>query len=334
MYHVWKWWHPETRSVSYPEDGGGGSEAAPTDSGGAGGDSGASGGATVPASSPAPDGGGASSAAPSAVPAAAPQEFDWSALGSTDDLDHIEIPAVPPPVTPPQAAPVTPPQVAPAQQVPQAPPQAAVPEGTQAGEAGRAAGPLTAADPLGIASGIEANRDAIVAHLAQSKFALSEEDIKDLDTDVTVAVPKLLARVFLESQVSMQRFLAQAVPGMMQKYNKVTSANEGAEKKFFDSHKALDRNNPQHREAVVRMATVYRQANPGIPLDQLIQEVGPMVMAALRVSAVASAPPSSAARQHGGRSPPPFTPAVNGGGGLSPTTEPPNEWAGLGREYD
>jgi hypothetical protein len=160
---------------------------------------------------------------------------------------------------------------------------------------------------------------------------LSEDDIKDLDTDVTVAVPKLLARVFLESQVSMQKFLAQAVPGMMKQYNAVTSANDGAEKRFFDAHKALDINNPSHRATTVRIASIYRQANPGIPLDQLIQEVGPMVMAALRVNG--SVPATNGAGTAPPRGGVPFRPAVGGGGG-PPTNEPVNEWSGLGREYD
>jgi hypothetical protein len=184
---------------------------------------------------------------------------------------------------------------------------------------------------MGIAAGLEANRDAIITHLAQTKFVLSEADIKDLDTDVTVAVPKLLARAFLESQVSMQKFVAQAIPAMLQKFNRVTSANESAEKKFFDAHTGLDRNNPQHREAVVRMATVYRQSNPSIPLDQLIQEVGPMVMTVLKIGAAPVVPGTPKAPPRGGT---PFTPAVNGGGGLSPTPEQPSEWAGLGRNYD
>jgi len=192
---------------------------------------------------------------------------------------------------------------------------------------------LSAADPWKVAEALDANRDMVLAHLAQTKFALSDADIKDLDTDVTTAVPKLLARVFLESQVSMQKFLAQAVPGMVQKYNKVTSANDGAEKKFFERHKALDMNNPQHRATTVRIASMYRQANPGIPLDQLIDEVGPMVMASLRINSGGQPQPQAAVPRGAPRAPA-FTPAVNGGGGLSPTPEPGNPWEGLGRNYD
>jgi hypothetical protein len=128
----------------------------------------------------------------------------------------------------------------------------------------------------------------------------------------------------------MQKFLAQAVPGMVQRYNKVSGANQSAEKQFFDRHKALDMNNPQHRSTTVRIASMYRQANPGIPLNQLIDEVGPMVMASLRINGAAQAAPASRAPSRV----PAFTPAVNGGGGLSPTPEPANPWDGLGRNYD
>lgn len=317
-------------------DGGSGSEAASPPSGGSDGTGGASpgpgaaGGDAGGTASPPP--GEARSPSPDT---STPDALDWSALGSTDDLDfHVEIPPAevppvveptPPAQVPPQAVPVA--QPVPTQ--PQPPPQTQPPseEGAQR--------PLTASDPWRIAEGLEANRDAVIAHLAQAKFALSEDDIKELDTDVTVAVPRLLARVFLESQVSMQKFLAQAVPGMMKQYNAVTSANDGAEKKFFDTHKALDINNPQHRATTVRIASLYRQANPGIPLDQLINEVGPMVMAALRVNGGGGN--GHAPQGNGGTPGPrggvPFRPAVGGGGG-PPTSEPVNEWSGLGREYD
>lgn len=326
MLHAFKWANLNTRMFFRPDEGvsSGGSEAP----------------AAAPASAPggggSADGGGGAipSAAPSTGPAESPGAggtpaetlFDWSALGSSDDLDHVEIPPEAP-VTPP-AKPEPPKE--PTQPVPPPQPQPAPQPGPQAGEG--QSPPLSAADPWRIAEAIEANRDVALAHLAQTKFALSEQDIKDLDTDVVTAVPKLLARVFLESQVSMQKFLAQAVPGMVQKYNRVSSANDGAEKKFFDSHKALDINNPQHRSTTVRIATMYRQANPGIPLDQLIAEVGPMVMASLRMAPGTQAPQARA--PSGARSAPGFVPAVNGGGGLSPTPEPSNPWEGLGRNYD
>ena len=87
----------------------------------------------------------------------------------------------------------------------------------------------------------------------------------------------------------------------------------------------------------LRIATVYRQANPDIPLNQLIAEVGPMVMAALRVNAQRQpAQLDAAARERLQQAERPlgFVPAVNGGGGVSPTPDTGNPWDGLGRNFD
>lgn len=326
-----KWLRPMMTLA--PDDGGG--SATPS-----GGDGGGNGTSVTPAPSPAStDGGGgtvggAAPAEPAATPAAGP---DWSQLGSTDDLDYLSIPAEPPPpptepVVPPvpPEQPLQPPPVQPPPVPPAPPPTAAQPpEGT--GDAR----PLTASDPWRIAEGLEANRDAVIPHLAATKFALSEEDLRELDADPGAAIPKMLARAFFESQVSMQKFLAQAVPGMIKNYNTVVKANDGAEEQFFKTHKALDVSNPQHREVAARIATVYRKANPGISLDQLIQEVGPMVMASLRIpqgtTTAPTAPAPAAQLPRGGTS---FRPAVNGGGGAPIATEPANPWSGLGTNYD
>lgn len=329
--NAFKWANLHNAMCFAPDGGGGGSEAAPASSG-VGGDGGGSATETVAAPSAAPSGGGdGGGVAPVASPESGASQTppDWSALGSADDLDHIEIsaePQVPPvePAKPPEPVPPPTPQPAPPAEPP--PPMAAQPQ--QDG----AKPPLTASDPWKIAEGLEANREAVLAHLATSKFALSEAETQEIDTDVLAAIPKLLSRVFLESQVSMQKFLAQAVPGMIKQFNTVSSANDDAEKKFFSVHKALDVNNPQHRSTAVRIATVYRQANPGIPLDQLIAEVGPMVMATLRVNAP---PPAQASAQPASpRGGTPFRPAVNGGGGVSPQPAPSNPWEGLGQTYD
>jgi hypothetical protein len=180
---------------------------------------------------------------------------------------------------------------------------------------------------MGIAAGLEANREAVMAHLAQTKFALTDQDIQELETDVVSAVPRIMSRVFFESQVSMQKFLAQAVPGMVKQLQTVVKANDDAERMFFSANKGLDANNPSHRAAAIRIASAYRQANPNIPLQQLISEVGQMVSVALKVNGGVRSPQ---VQPRGGT---PFRPAV-GGAGAAPNSEPVNEWAGLGRNYD
>jgi hypothetical protein len=125
----------------------------------------------------------------------------------------------------------------------------------------------------------------------------------------------------------MQKFLAQAVPGMVKQLQTVVKANDDAERMFFSANKGLDANNPSHRAAAIRIASAYRQANPDIPLQQLISEVGQMVSVALKVNGRS---PTQSQTPRGGT---PFRPAV-GGSGAAPNSEPVNEWAGLGRNYD
>lgn len=344
--HYFKWYNGVSSAAFCFGDAGGGSASPPAGapSGGDGGGSVASpapaggdgGSPTTP--SPAPDGGGT----PPATPApATPPEDPWAALGSFDDLDQQQPAVVPPspaPVVPPvvpPAPPVSPPAEVP-QAVPPVVPPAQVPPPTQpAPTAQPVAAPLSPSDPVGIANAMEANRNDVIAHLAQSKFALSPEDITELETDVVAAVPKIMSRVFFETQVAMQRFLAQSVPGMMKQFNTVTSANNDAEKQFFETHKELDIKNAQHRQTAIRIATVYRQSNPNIPLAQLISEVGPMVKAALQINGTLApapaAPPTPQGQPRGGT---PFRPAVNGGGGQSPAPAAENPWSGMGQTYD
>jgi hypothetical protein len=187
---------------------------------------------------------------------------------------------------------------------------------------------------------MHANRNDVIAHLAQDRFALSQEDLAEFETDIATAIPKFAAKVMLESQISMMKFLSQAVPGMIQRHTGVTKANTEAETEFFETHKGLglDSKNDDHRQLAFRMASLYRQANPNMPMKQLIAEVGPMVAASLSANGKLTAPVSGVmpvatppAQPRGGT---PFRPAVNGGGGASPAPAQQSEWAGLGMNFD
>lgn len=326
-------WLFSTRMFFAPDDGNGGS-AFPTSSVPSGGDSG---GSSVP--SVAPAGGGDASPPPApdtggtppSTPTPDADANPWANLGSVDDLNFVEVPPEVPPTNP--QAPVVPPVVAPAPTpqaaIPPVPPVQAAPQTQPEPQAQPVASP-SPSDPVGIANAIEANRDAIIEHLATTKFALTPEEVSALETDVVTAVPRLMAKMFVESQTSMQKFLAQAMPGMMKNYNTVTRANDDAEGEFFKAHAALDKSNPQHRATAIRLATLYRSANPNIPLGQLIQEVGPMVIAAVGVNAGPRPANGSPAAP---RATAPFRPAV-GGGGAPPNPEPENPWAGMGQTFD
>lgn len=329
---VFKWSNPRFYLCFSPDGDGGASSPVASGDGGAASpapSAGDSGGA-----SPAPDAG---SPAPSST--LEPAGISWDNLGSADDLDVIEVPAAPPAApVPPVAQPA--PQVQPVAPTPQpaAPQTPAAPQGepnqTTPAAPTQSAPALSPSDPAGIASALEANRDAAIAHLATSKFALTPEDIQELETDAAAFVPKMMGRVMHEAQVSMMKFLAQAVPGMVKQFNTVQTANSAAEDKFFSVNQGLglDKANQKHREAAFRIAKIYRQANPDMPLEQLISEVGPMVAMAVKAQAApaAQAVPGSPAAPRVT----PFRPAVNGGGGVTATPAEANPWMGLGQNYD
>lgn len=313
-----------------PDDGSGGASSAPSTSGDGG-------GASV---SPAPSGGDSggsppASPSPDPQPTAAPSdESPWANLGSADDLDYLEIQQQPTPAAPPPAEPPPPPApVATPEPVVAAPPPApAAPQQQPQPEAAQAPVELSPADPAGIAAAMYQHREQAIAHLAQDRFALSPEDIAELETDAATFVPKMMARVAFETQASMYKFLAQSVPGMIAKHTTVSKANNEAENKFFTINKdrGLDPNNAEHKAMAARLAGMYRQANPKMPFEQLASEVGLMVATALKLNGQPQ-PGTPIATPRGGQ---PFRPAVGGGGGASPAPAPADEWAGLGRNFD
>lgn len=319
-----------------PDDGGGASPPASS----SGGDSGSS------VSTPSPDGGGSSTPPPSPDPTPSPSPASttpstpsanpWDNLGSSDDLDTLVVdPVVPPTPTPTPVVPPAPPAATP-QAAPQVPPTP-TPQPQTTPQPGASAPPveLSPSDPAAIADAIQANRADVIAHLANTRFALSPEEVTELETDAAQAVPKLMAKAYLEAQMSMQRFLAQAVPGMIQKFTSTDKENSKVENQFFEAHKnlGLDMNNASHRQTAIRVAGMYRQMNPQMPLPQLIADVGPMVALALKL-----APPTGGTQPQTAPSAPrggtPFRPAVGGGGGASPAPAAVSEWAGLGATYD
>jgi len=305
------------------DDGGGGASAAPVSPGGG------DGGASVSPSSPVD---GATASPTPSTPDSGADGAPWANLGSSDDLDFLEISAQPAPVVAAPEVPVAPALVA-TPPAPVAPVPPTQPPSVPAQPQPQAQAPgveLSPSDPNAVAEAMNASRNEVIAHLAQSRFALTPEDVLELESDAAAFVPKMMARVMFEAQVSMQKFLAQAVPGMISKHQNVSSENTKAETQFFDVNKklGLDINNAEHKKAAARMASVYRQANPDVPFEQLISDVGLMVATRLQLAAA----PASAAQPPRGAGG--FRPAVNGGGGASPAAQPADEWSGFGQTYD
>lgn len=336
--------------ISYSPDGmgsGGGTEAP---SGGA---------ASAPASSPAPAAGASEPPAPSS-PSGAPTtpasespealpDDPFSGFGQ-EQTDEPDLPVV---ETKPAAAPAKPAVVDP-KAPPAAPAAPAAPQAlpTPAAPAQPAAGPQEAsqpqipspAEPQKMSQAILSNLDDFANHLAATpEFAMSPEDIEAFNSDVSTALPKFAARVYLRAQASALNQMERVVPAIIEKYMKVSKAREESSGKFYSRWPQVDR--AKHGGIVDRMAQTYRKENPSASLEQMVEDLGPYVLMAAKVPHVGAAPNGSQqaqphpasnpmARPAGNRPPQsPFVPAV-GGPASPPQVSEENPWVGFGADQD
>lgn len=233
----------------------------------------------------------------------------------------------PAPAAPAQAAPVdpnAPPAVAGAQPPPGQPQAQPIPS---AGEPGR------------LAESMRANEGAIIEQLASRTFALSEADNQALETNAAAFIPQVMARVYFASQVNMLKQMERIIPALTGRLNKVNSANKANEDKFYQ--RWPDIKPDQHGETILRLARAYRQMNPNVGLDQLIEELGPIALMTLKIQPGAAPNGQGThvpvqggpARRVGTPPPSPFRPAAAGGGGI-PTGQPAADpWGGLAGNY-
>lgn len=298
----------------------------------------------------APDGGAATPPASSPAADTTPPAENMFA-GLADDFDNEDSIAVAPapvtnaselpaPVVPPVTTPAAPPAAAPVPPAQPAPAAPTTPATTPEPSAQTQSAPLPSPDrPAELADAMIANMPAIVSHLAQTRFALTEAEVAELETDATTAVPKLLARAHVEAQAAAMKFIAQSVPGMIARHMQTTQANTQAQDKFFSAFPGLDKTNNQHVETATRIVSLYRGMHPDAKMEEVIQICGPMVLTAIGATSApaAAAPPAGAPapRPPGMVPPAPFRPAMGGGGANPPpVAAEPNPWAGMGGVYD
>ena len=342
--------------VFAPDDGGGSAGGSPAPSGSgvstpSSPSSGASPSAAPASPSPAPSSSPAPATPTPIAPGAAPSRepprmsdpvgndifsgFDTDEEG--DDVFGLE-PQVAPVVEPlqPQPQQVQPQPAAPPViegQQPQTP--AAAPTGQQGQAPQGVTSPLpTHAEPGKIADALFQNRDAIIDHLAATQFKLSQAEAEALETDAVGAIPKIMARVFVEAQTAAMRQMQQVIPAMTSRISELNKRNDENAAKFYARWPDLKAD--LHGDAINRLARTYRQMNPQNTLDQMIEELGPIAMMTLKVQPGAvghpvvngGLPPGAPPR----RPPAPFRPAGAGPGGPSPVSSA-DPWSGLGGDY-
>lgn len=326
------------RAVLAPDGPAGGT---PTDTSGSSGSSSApSSPASSPGTSPSEGTGGASGGSPTTTPdkgaATAPSSSAPPSSGESLDFESIfgdssqgVIPAPSPPqqVQPPppasaQAPAVTPPVPAEpqaalaqaAQTPPAAPgePAAAQPQQPQTPDAS-APPALDRYDPGQLARHLQANQAQAIDYVAENVFKLSPQEVEALETDVVGTVPKLLAKAYVMAQQNVLTQLASMVPTMIQRQTEVMKRHAQNEDKFYSRWPDIKKD--QHGDLVMKYGAVYRQMHPTASLEQMVEDLGPMIMMAAKIV------PQSPQAAGVGRTPAPAAP-TNGSAGRTPPPSP------------
>ena len=249
---------------------------------------------------------------------------------ATPPVVAAEVPATPtaPKETPsapsaPEATPAVPvvPPAAEQPQVPQQPPAEPRPEPVAPVAAPtEPAVPTTPETP--VPSAAEMRTQAEEA-LATQHYALSPEQAVELDEDIVTAVPKMMARVYMDSVTNTLAHVLQQLPGLVDNVLTQRKVVEKDEEAFFAAWPKLT----DHRESVVNIAQVYRQLHPQAPSEQFIRDVGAQTMVALKLAV--DEVPAETPLAHT----PPFVPA-GGSPPAGPTPPPINPFEQMALEEE
>lgn len=313
------------------------------------GDNDSGGGASIPGQSASPTPEPAPAPSPEPTPESEPDDggaddsgglFDFSGLG--DDVpEPVEIPtssdgpvAAPKvedgqsaqPATPAEP-PAEPTPAAAASAEPAAQPPAAEPGAQQEQVESQ---PVSAE---GLADLFKEKGAELASALATQNFALSEDEITELETDAVAAVPKLLARAQIKAVEASLRYMQQLVPQMVAQQLQQTQAATSEEQAFFTQFAQL--NKAEHGEMIRQVSHALYQSNPKMSRKQLYDLTGAIVMQQAGIvppqQQAQPTPAPAPARQNGAA---PFTPAVAATRVAPPQQPVPDPWGGLGQDFD
>jgi hypothetical protein len=166
-------------------------------------------------------------------------------------------------------------------------------------------------------------------------FQLTQEDLQGLETDIAATVPKLFARAFVKSQVNQLLQLANIIPEMVRRSTSDMKNHTQNEDAFYSKWPQIDRT--KHGDLVKRFGITYRTLNPTVSKEEMIDQVGQLVLMAAKLPVTAStngtapATPVNGARP--AHQPSPFTPAIPGPAAAAQPTEL-NPWEAMFEPHD
>ena len=130
--------------------------------------------------------------------------------------------------------------------------------------------------------------------LATQHYQLSEEVAAELESDSTVAIPKLLSRVYLDAVTASVGHMMSQMPQMIERVISARTSADAAEVKFFD-HWAKQGLKTEHRSTVAPLGRAYRTANPNATEQEFIRDVGAQSIVALGLMGTPDAAPAELA---------------------------------------
>lgn len=236
-----------------------------------------------------------------------------------------EAPAQVDPAKPVEVKPGTPPaaEAKPTAQVEQAKPAPATPASLETAR--------VAAAPS-LLEELSKNREALISHLAETRFKPTKEESDLLDTDATAGIAKIAARVYYEAATStmqqLQKFVQDQLPSLIDQHASSTNNIRDAENDFYKEWPNLSKEADD--KVVAQYASIYRQANPQASRKEAIEKVGQIV------STILGKPKGAVTAPKSNGSPRPFTPASGAARVVSqalPAVEQ-SPFAGMGQEFE
>lgn len=188
---------------------------------------------------------------------------------------------------------------------------------------------LSVSDPGSIAQALISQEGPAIDHLAETMFKLSAAEVEALESDAVGTIPKLMARAVVKAQINMLSSLAAMVPAMIQQSVSQMQTNSQNLRSFYQKFPQLKA--AEHGAVVERVARSYRQMNPNVSREQMMEDVGAMVLTLAKIPAAVpgAVTPASPFRANGNPpQPSPFVPA-SAGVAAAPAAKVEEPWSFL-----
>ena len=153
-------------------------------------------------------------------------------------------------------------------------------------------------------------RNTLLSELS-SRYTVSEVDAERLMTEPHKVLPEMAARNMLDSFDASVTVIASMLPKMIEDVVQRQTQADTAQKAFFEQWPQLAK--PELAPEIQRVAAMYRQLNPKVPLKKALSDIGALVATTLGLPLQPVAPVQNAPAPV--MRPVPFVP---GGAGSTP----------------